>query len=178
MAEIATIARPYAEALFGVAEDTKQVAAWSDVLDELTLVSQSAEIQQLSRDPKVSATQLVDLIAAIVKDGVPQQVKAFLAELLEYRRLDALPEIASQFRALLNAKNAVSAVTIYSAFPLESSQVSELLPLLEKRFGARLEPKVVIDANLIGGVRAVVGDDMLDLSVRSRLDQMKAALTA
>ena len=89
-----------------------------------------------------------------------------------------MPQIAEQFRKLQNAKKGSSDATIYSAFPLEGAQLAEVSALLEKRFGRKLNTSVVIEAELIGGIRAVVGDEVLDTSVKARLEQMKFALTA
>jgi len=89
-----------------------------------------------------------------------------------------LPEIASQFRALKNAQGGTADAIVHSAFPIEAAALADLSGTLEKRFGRKLNVSVVIDASLIGGVRVVVGDEVLDTSVKARLEQMKAALTA
>ena len=93
-------------------------------------------------------------------------------------RVDALPEIAAQFRALKNAQAGSSDAVVYSAFPIDDKAVAELSGTLEKRFGRKLNITVELDASLIGGIRVVVGDEVLDTSVKARLDQMKIALTA
>ena len=98
--------------------------------------------------------------------------------MIENGRLSVLPEIASQFRALKNALGGVSDAVVYSAFPIEGAALTDLAVLLEKRFGRKLNATVRIDASLIGGVRVVVGDQVLDTSVKARLEQMKVALTA
>jgi len=67
---------------------------------------------------------------------------------------------------------------VYSAFPLDNAALKELEPTLVQRFGRKLNVSVQLDESLIGGVRVVVGDEVLDTSVKARLEQMKAALTA
>jgi F-type H+-transporting ATPase subunit delta len=94
-----------------------------------------------------------------------------------YGRVAVLPDIATQYRALVNAQGGVSDATIHSAFPMKAAQVEEILPSLEKRFGRKLNAQVVVEPALIGGIRVVVGDEVLDASVKARLEQMKAALT-
>ncbi len=93
-------------------------------------------------------------------------------------RLAALPEIAAQFHALVNASSGVSDATIYSAFAIEPAQLGEVVSTLEQRFKRKLNARVVIEPELIGGIRVVVGDEVLDTSVRARLEQMRVALTA
>jgi F-type H+-transporting ATPase subunit delta len=176
MAELATIARPYAEGLFQSAQaDLNGTAAW---LDALATAAGNAQLLDFAANPKVSDQQVYDVIAATVPAGLPEAGRNFVRLLIENGRLQALPEIAQQFRALKNARGGASDAVVYSAFPVEAAQLGELASVLEKRFGRRLNLAVQEDASLIGGVRVVVGDEVLDTSVRARLDQMKAALTA
>jgi len=91
-------------------------------------------------------------------------------------RLSVLPEIASQFRALKNAQSGLSDAIVYSAFALDAAALADLSATLEKRFGKNLNLKVELQPELIGGVRVVVGDEVLDTSVKARLEQMKVAL--
>ena len=93
-------------------------------------------------------------------------------------RLSALPEIASQFRELKNARSGSLDGVIYSPFPIDAAGVGAVAPALEKRFGRKLNLTVQNDPSLIGGIRVVVGDEVLDTSVKARLEQMKVALTA
>jgi len=176
MAELATIARPYAEALFKAsAGNADATLAW---LEPLAQVAGSAQLQEAAANPKLASMQVYDLIAGLVPQGLPQAGQNFLHAVLENGRLAALPEVAAQFRALKNAASGVADATVYSAFPMDAAAVAEVQAVLEKRFGRRLTTHVEVDPSLIGGVRAVVGDEVLDTSVKARLEQMKAALTA
>lgn len=178
MAELATIARPYAEAVFRVAREAGQVSQWTYLLDGLAVAANTQEFQLLVADPKIDATQVVDLLLSVVKGAadVEQPARRFLEELADYRHLSVLPEIAVLFHGLCNAADNVQDTIIYSAFPIDDVKLAEIMPTLEKRFGKKLKPQVQIDKTLIGGICAVVGDETLDLSVRARLKQMKAAL--
>lgn len=176
MAELATIARPYAEALFKAqASDLAGTAAW---LDELAAVAANAQLQQFADNPKVSYQQVLDVIVGVVKTPLGDAGQNFLRTVLENGRLVALPEIANQFRALKNAQGGSADATVFSAFPIESAALADLAAQLEKRFARKLHLDVQLDPELIGGVRVVVGDEVLDTSVKARLEQMKAALTA
>ena len=174
MAELATIARPYAEALFKASgSDLDAVATW---LDELAVIAGSAQLQQFAGNPSVTAEQTFDVVSGVAKANLSEAAKNFLRAVIDNGRLGALPEIASQFRVLKNAQSGSSDAIVYSAFALEGSALTDLAATLEKRFGRKLNLKVELDPELIGGVRVVVGDEVLDTSVKARLEQMKVAL--
>lgn len=177
MAELATIARPYAEALFK-AVGTGDAAAVSEQVASLAQVAADAQMRQFADNPKVTSAQVFDVITSVVKTGLGDAAKNLLRAVIDNGRLAALPEIASQFHALVNARSGVSDATIESAFPIEPAQLGDVVAALEKRFGRKLKTSVVVVPELIGGVRVAVGDEVLDTSVKARLEQMKAALTA
>ena len=174
MAELATIARPYAEALFKAGGD----AAVSEQVSVLAGVAGDAHLRQFAGNPKVQASQVYDLMTAVVKTTLTKPVQNFLRTVLDNGRLDALPEIAAQFHALVNAQSGVSDATVYSAFPIDSAPLADVVAVLEKRFARKLNASVVVQPELIGGIRVVVGDEVLDTSVKARLEQMKVALAA
>ena len=179
MAELATIARPYAEALYkactgAAGADLGSVAAW---VDELAAIAANPQLRQLADNPKVTRAQVLGLIAS-VRQGLPEMALNFLRVLVENGRLQALPEIAAQFHVLVNQSRGSSDAVVHSAFALDAAALSDLTAVLEKRFGRKLNLSVQTDESLIGGIRVVVGDEVLDTSVKARLEQMKAALTA
>ena len=181
MAENATVARPYAEALFRVAQAGKEsfnLAAWAELVSELAQIGAHPEVQAFARNPKVSASDVSATITALVKSPLNTEAKNFLAMLIENGRITLLPEIGAQFLALKNAHEGAADAHIASAFELSAAQVNELVATLEKKFSRKLNPVVSVDPALIGGVRVVVGDEVLDTSVRAKLQQMQAALTA
>ena len=98
--------------------------------------------------------------------------------MIENGRLNALPEIAVQFRTLKNAQSGSSDAVVFSAFPIDATALADVALSLEKRFGRKLNVTVELQPELIGGIRVVVGDEVLDTSVKARLEQMKVALTA
>ncbi len=174
MAELATIARPYAEALFKAsASDLGGTATW---LDELASIAANVQLQQFAGNPGVTVAQTFDVISGVAKTALPEAAKNFLRVVIDNGRISVLPEIASQFRALKNARSGFSDATVYSAYALEGSALTDLAATLEKRFGKKLNLKVELEPALIGGVRVVVGDEVLDTSVKARLEQMKVAL--
>jgi F-type H+-transporting ATPase subunit delta len=178
MAEIATIARPYAEALFDVGGDRGPIG---EQLQALAAVAGDAALRQFAANPKVDAGLVFNVVSDVLgRRGVVllPALQNLLRALLDNRRLAAVGEIADQYHALVNATSGVSDAVIHSAFPIGDAQLAEVAATLEQRFARKLNPRVEIDPELIGGIRVVVGDEVLDTSVKARLQQMKAALTA
>jgi F-type H+-transporting ATPase subunit delta len=176
MAELATIARPYAEALYKASG--AELAATAVWLDELAVIAVDDQLLQFADSPKVTVAQTFEVIAGVAKTALPEKAKNFLRTVLDNGRLSVLPEIASQFRALKNAQTGSSDAVVYSAFALDAAALAELAVTLEKRFGRKLHVLLEVEPALIGGVRVVVGDEVLDTSVKARLEQMKVALVA
>jgi F-type H+-transporting ATPase subunit delta len=176
MAEPSTIARPYAAALFqsSTAADGAQLVAQ---LDTLAGIASDAGLRQFAADPKVTDEQVIGLVSGIAGSDLSPKLKNLLDVVVDNGRLAVLPEIASQFRTLVNDRGGVADAHIVSAFPLDDRQQADLAKTLEKRFGRQLKTSVTVDASLIGGVRVTVGDEVLDTSIVARLEQMRVALT-
>lgn len=181
MAEIATIARPYAEALMKASADGDAASLASEI-SAVAAVAANPQMRQFADDPKAEAGNVLDVITSVARTsgGAPMSdaAKNLVRMVIENGRLSALPQIAAQFQALVDAGTGTSQATIESAFPIDADQVAEVKAAMEKRFSRKLEMSVVVVPELIGGVRVIVGDEVLDTSIRARLDQMKAALTA
>ena len=174
MAELATIARPYAEALFKASSNN--LAGTSVWLDELASIASNAQLQQYAGNPSVTSAQTFGVMSGVCKTELSGSAKNFLRAVIDNGRISVLPEIAEQFRALKNDQGGSSDATVYSAFALEAGALADLKAILEKRFGKKLDLSVELQPELIGGVRVVVGDEVLDTSIKARLEQMKAAL--
>jgi F-type H+-transporting ATPase subunit delta len=179
MAELSTIARPYAEALFASARgDQANLASWSGLLSELAQVASLDDVREALTDPRLNATQRTELLAGLVKSPLSDQARNFIALLVGNNRTLVLPEVAEQFEVLKNQHEGTALAQITSAFPLTDEQVQELVTGLEKKFGLKLKPAVTVDAALIGGVRVIVGDQVLDTSVQAQLARMRDTLAA
>ena len=176
MAEIATIARPYAEALFKAAGE--DAAALSAEVAAIAAVASEPQLRQFADNPRTTSAQVQEIVLSVLGRSVSAQAGNFLRAVLDNGRLAALTEIAAQFQALVDARSGVSQARIESAYPIEAGQLADVVATLERRFGRKLEATVVVRRELIGGIRVVVGDEVLDTSVKARLEQMKVALTA
>lgn len=182
MAELSTIARPYAEAAFRVARSSGSGAdlnAWNALVAELATVASTPEMRALVLDPNLTPDAVYDVFAGVVKSPLGTEAQNFLRLVIENDRVAALPEVAVQFAALKNRLEGAADAEIASAFPLSDAQVNELMAGLTKKFGGlQLKARVKIEPELIGGVRITVGDEVFDTSVRAQLERMRTTLTA
>lgn len=177
MAEIATIARPYAEALFRVAQGGS-LQVWSETVAEMAAVAALPEVKELASNPRLTDAQIAETFLSVLKSSISAEAKNLVVALVENGRLALLPEVVEQFKLLVNQHQGSADVEISSAFPMADAQVADLVVALEKKFGRKLIPSVAVDPSLIGGVRVVVGDEVLDTSVRAKLQQMQTALAS
>ena len=176
MAESVTIARPYAEALFRAAKESGNLAKWSEQVSLLGQVAANPEARSAIGDPNVAAPQLVDLFRSACGTAVDAEVSNFIQLLCKNDRLGLLPEIASLYDNYKRAEEGTKQAEIMSAFPIDDNQVKALVPQLETVFKTKLEASVTVDPALIGGIKVIVGDQILDASVRGKLDAMATAL--
>jgi F-type H+-transporting ATPase subunit delta len=176
MAETATIARPYAEAVFGLADKTGASAKWLAMLASMAHVAGNPEMQACISNPNVGEKALYDLVIALCKDEFTAEARNFVRVLIANGRLALLPEIHAQFVELKNEREGVLEAEIRTAFPLDNAQVNALVADISKRFKRRVQPRVTLDRELIGGVHVTVGDEVIDGSVRGKLADMSAAL--
>lgn len=177
MAELITIARPYAEAVFRVAQEENAYEAWSDILRVLAQIASDTNIVAAMSHPKLKQEDAIHfLIDGIGSAVVTEKMKNFITLLLENGRFKALPLIAEHYEALRAKLAGVTKVTIETAFALEGSQLNTLTTQLEKHFKQKIEAKVVEHSELIGGIRVIVGDEIIDASIRGKLSRLAASL--
>jgi len=175
MAENVTIARPYADAAFGLARGEGALASWLGFLDRLVAITANAEMQACVSNPNLPTDQIVGLLWDVVGELTGEQ-RNFIRVLVDNERLHVLPEIRNLFVVLKNEHEGVLEARIASAFPLNDATLASLKADLETRFKARIDAAVTIDPELIGGVRIAIGDEVIDASVRGKLASMAAAL--
>jgi len=175
MAEAITVARPYADAVFALADSTSALGKWSQTLAVMAAVAANPDIAAAIADPKLTSEQVSGLFAGACGD-LPVEGQNLLRALIENDRIAALPEIHESFEELKNEREGIVDAVITSAYPLDRGQLAEIIAVLEDRFKRKVRPQVETDANLIGGVRMQVGDEVIDGSVRGKLAGMAAAL--
>ena len=176
MAETITIARPYAEAVFQLADAAGTLDKWAATLERAAGIAAHPDMLEAMGNPKLTAEQLYGLFAALAGEALFAESQNLVRVLIENRRLAALPEIRDHFEALKNEREGVVEAQIASAFPLEGEALAALVADLEKRFKRKIQPVVSVDPQLIGGVCVQVGDEVIDGSVRGKLASMAVAL--
>ena len=177
MAEIATVARPYAEALFKAALETDSLGAVAEGLAFVAAAAADPQMRSAITNPRVSAQQKKDLFAAVAGERLGAELKKLVALLVDNHREVLIGDIAGQFEELKREHEKVVRARITSAQPLSDGQRTEIVSALEKRYGKKVEAELDVDPQLLGGARVQVGDQVINASVRDALAQMAAALT-
>jgi F-type H+-transporting ATPase subunit delta len=176
MAELVTVARPYAEAAFRLAVESGNLAGWSDMLALLEAVVSHEDVALHVSDPNVDARALESLLLGLMGDKLDGQGRNFLQVLIQNGRLVLLPNVRALFEDLRREHEGVLEAHIVSAMPVSDGQLRALVETLEKKYGRKVRAQVDVDSELIGGARIMVGDKMIDATVRGRLDAMATAL--
>ena len=176
MAEPSTIARPYAEAAFKLADSQGKLADWSASLANLAAVAADARVRAAVGDPNLSAAKVAGLFISILSGKLSGEVENFVRVLAENGRLDVAQEIHAQYQALRNAREGVIDAEVISAFDMDQAQIADLVARLEKKTGRKVKAKVSVDKSLIGGVKVVIGDKVIDGSARAQLGALEIAL--
>lgn len=176
MAELTTVARPYAEAAFRASVEAKSVAGFGETLRLFGAATANGEASMLLRNPKVSAKEKAELLFSVAGENVPDVLKNLANTLIENQRATLLPFISEHFERLQREHDGVVKALITSAFALSDADKASLVDGLAKKYGKRVEAEVKVDASLIGGARVQVGDDVIHASVRDTLDKMATAL--
>ncbi|MEK6209118.1 MAG: F0F1 ATP synthase subunit delta [Pseudomonadota bacterium] len=177
MAELATIARPYAEAVFRLAKEGNELAAWSEKLAFIAAVYQDPQMQAAIGNPKVTANDVERLMLAICGERIDGAARNLIQLLVRNRRLAVLPQIGEQYEKLKLEDEGKLDAKISSAYPLDDAQRNQVVNLLSSRFKRKINATVTVDPELIGGIKVEVGDKVWDASVRGRLQTMAVALT-
>jgi F-type H+-transporting ATPase subunit delta len=176
MSELSTLARPYAEAVFRMAKEENDLAGWSSRVATLAAIVSDAQVAALIADPAISAGRVAGLITEVAGADLGERGDNFVKVLAENGRLTVLPEIAAQFEALkANAEGTLEA-TITSAQELTQAQIDDLVAGLKAKFNRAVNVQVTVDPELIGGAVIAVGDQVIDGSVKGRLQRMAFSL--
>ena len=176
MAEIATIARPYAEASFRSAMEANDLAGWSAALALAGAIASDTQMAELLGDPRLTRAQKLEVFFGVGGERLPAPVRNLVTILLDGARALLLPEISAQFDALKRVQESVLKVRIVSARELADAEREDLVASIARKYGRRVESTVEIDPALIGGARVHVGDEVIHASMRDALAQMALAL--
>ncbi|GAB6034994.1 F0F1 ATP synthase subunit delta [Galenea microaerophila] len=177
MAELTTIARPYAEAVFELAKASNTLNEWSDILQNLATITATEEMQGLLQNPNISEADKVQVYVDILGEALNDQAKNLLQVLAENHRLILLPFIAEIYEALKAEEEKRVKANVLTAFELTKEQEDQLKTALNKKYDANVEINYEVDPSLIGGIKIKVGDWVIDGSVATQLKELGAAIT-
>lgn len=176
MSELATLARPYASAVFKRAKETTSAAKWSESLAFLSAVISSKEISELVDNPKVKKGRLTELLLDVSKGQIDNEGVNFLQLLVQNNRLALLPDIARLFEEQKAEDEGYIAVEVLTAFAFTKESQQKFAATLEKTLSKKVHMNVALDKSLIGGVLVRAGDQVIDGSVRGQLQNLQKAL--
>jgi F-type H+-transporting ATPase subunit delta len=176
MAEPSTIARPYAEAVFRLADAGGKLGEWSAALANLEQVVSDERVLGQIRDPNLPVAKVAGLIAAVLSGKLSGEAGNLVRVLAENGRLTLLGEIRARFEALKREREGVVEARVETAFPLDDAQLADLAACIEKHTGRKVKINVSVDRELIGGVRVAIGDKVIDASARAQLTALETAL--
>jgi len=176
MNEIATLARPYAVAVFKRAKETNSSKQWSKNLSFLAAVLSDDAIWGMIDDPKVGKVKLLTLLLDICADQLDQEGSNFLKLLIENNKLSLVPSILELFETYKAEDEGFIDIDVTTAYAFSKESKQKLNEVLEKNFGKKVNMNVVVDSSLIGGVLVRAGDQVIDGSIRGQLQQLAQRL--
>ena len=177
MAEILTIARPYAQAAFQFADSHQMLKQWSDMLEFLAVAAADPEMVDLVENPRMTEGQLAELFISIGAERLDDHCGNFIRLLAENRRLRLLPEIAALFEIQRRDAERTIRAELVTAFPASAAQQASVTAALKQRLGREIELVCSTDASLIGGAIIRAGDLVIDGSVRGKLERLSNSLS-
>jgi len=178
MAELATIARPYAEAAFEIARERNALETWSRMLALVASVASDARMRGALASPKLGDAEKESLFLSVAGEGLDADARSFVRVLIEGDRIVLAPQILEIYEKRRHEAEGVALARIESAMPMSGDELARLSAALERRFHRKIEAKVEVVPSLIGGARVTVGDTVIDDSVLGKLTAMKNQLTA
>ncbi len=178
MAEISTIARPYAVAAYKLGREQNALSKWSEMLGFAAAVADNEQIKAYIQDPKVVSSDLQANFLKVCGDNLNENGQNLVKILVEYGRLSILPEIYSAFEALKAQDEGTLDAQIIVATKISAAETKDLVKRLEAKFGKKIEANVSIDPEIIGGIKIIVGDTVIDASIKGQLQNLAYSLTA
>jgi F-type H+-transporting ATPase subunit delta len=178
MAELSTLARPYAKAAFEYAVERNALVAWHDQLATVAAVVADAGMATVLHNPALTAAQQAGRLGEVCGDALSTEVRNFISILASNKRLDLLPEIYALFSQYKANREKTVDVEVISAFDLADSIREKLAQALGNKLERQVNVRTSTDSNLIGGVLIRAGDMVIDGSVRGKLDKLAEAMNS
>lgn len=176
MAELATMARPYANAVFGIARQDNDLERWSRMLRFLAVAAADPQVKLLLDSPEVADEQKAFRLAEVCGDELNDRARKLTQVLASNKRLDLVDEIREQFEVLRAAEEEILDVEVVSAYPLTDEQGAAIARSLTAKYSKEVDLSSTVDPNLLGGAIIRAGDTVIDGSVRGKLEKLAESL--
>lgn len=176
MAENSTIARPYAQAAFDIANEKSDLKSWSDMLQLIAAVASDAVLSDMISNPSIEREKIVDVIVDVCGDNLNDLAKNFVKILADNGRLNVATEIAQGYEEHRAEAEKTVEAEVTSAFPLSDAQIKSMTEALKKRLGREVTLKASVDETIVGGAIIRAGDLMIDGSVSGQLEKLATTL--
>lgn len=178
MSHLAKLARPYAKAVFETAIEEKAIQNWMETLKTLAAAVDAPELTKIIKDPRVEPDQLSDILIALGKNTFSKTQCNFIRILSENKRLELLPEIATQFANMRAAMEKIVEAKVTSAVPMSEDYEKKLIDTLSKKLNCQIVLDTTVNPELLGGVIIQIGDKVFNASLREQLKRMRSSLLA
>ncbi|WP_049723045.1 F0F1 ATP synthase subunit delta [Gilvimarinus polysaccharolyticus] len=178
MAELITLARPYAKAAFTFARDNGDLAGWAKQLKTLAIVSGYSKVEKIISSPALTPAQQAGTLVEVCGDEIDAKVKNFVELLAENKRLALLPEVFALFDALKTAHEQSVDIEMTTAFELDDASQQKLADALSAKLARKIKVSTVVDSKLLAGVIIKAGDLVIDGSMRGRLEKLAKAINS
>ncbi len=176
MAQLITIARPYADAAFVNAKETGQLVETSQELVNLAMIANDANMKELVSNPSSSLKDVMEVFTSVMGKSLSKEGQNLLTVMAENKRLAILPEVSTLFEALKDTEEKRVRATVFSARKLTADQNKKLSTALNAKFDAEVEITTEVDTSLISGIKVIVGDWAIDGSAQAQLNKLGAAI--
>jgi len=176
MAELATLSRPYANAVFAVAKSDNTLERWSRMLAFLVTAAADSQVKRLLDSPEVADEQKAFRLGELCGDELNDRARKFVAVLAQNKRLNIIGHIREQFEELRAAEEQALDVEVLSAYPLSDDESERLRRALADKYAKEVNLTSAVDSSLIGGAIIRAGDTVIDGSLRGKLDKLSETL--
>ena len=175
MSDIKSLAHPYANAVFNLAKEENKLDGWLNYLNQLSIIGQTVEFKNSICNPKISQDMIIDMLLSYLKTS-DIEIKNFLTLLYINNRLNMLDEIFVLFVKLVSDYKGIAKAVIKSAFAMKDQDKQQIEVLLSRKFGRKITANVEINSELIGGIKIMIDDIVIDASVKGSLEKMSTQL--
>ena len=176
MSDNASIARPYAKAIFELAREDDGYEVWTQALNQIRLICEDETFAALNADPRVDRNRVTDLLIDLCRDKLPAGGTNLIKLLVQNHRLSIIADIETQYATMVAQAQQQVTAEVMTAFALTEAQRTSLANALESRLGLKVNLQEVVDRELIGGAVVRAGDLVIDGSAKGRIDKLATTL--